>query len=215
MRYTYRFVLFCFLPGVALAGSGDLGIFTNSADIGAPSLKGTANFARGEYHVSGSGANVWGKQDQFHYVWRELSGNFTMNATVRFTGEGAAHRKAGIMVRQSLDPNSTYADVVVHGNGMPALQWRSQTGDVTNTFDLPFEKPNTVRLKMVRTGVKVYMYVSTDGSQPKKIVNTEVSFQNPVLVGLVICSHDAHSTDTAEFSDVSIEEQASPDAKLP
>ena len=65
-----------------------------------------------------------------------MSGNFTVTATMRFLGEGAEHRKAGIMVRQSLDTDATYADVVVHGNGMAGLQWRSKQGEDTNTTSI-------------------------------------------------------------------------------
>ena len=134
-----------------------------------------------------------------------MTGNFTVTATLRFLGEGAEHRKAGIMVRQSLDTDATYADVVVHGNGMPSLQWRPRKGEDTNTFDLPIDGPGTFKIKLVRTGVKIFMYVGRNGAEPKEIVHTEVTFQGPVLVGLAVCSHDAAVSETAVFSDVAIE----------
>jgi hypothetical protein len=83
-----------------------LGIFSESGDVGDPAIKGSAEFSGGQYRITGSGANIWGKQDQFQYVWREMTGNFTVSATMRFVGEGADHRKAGIMVRQSVDADS-------------------------------------------------------------------------------------------------------------
>ena len=150
---------------------------------------------------------MWAKEDQFQYVWKEMTGNFTVNATVRFLGQGAEHRKAGIVVRQSLDADATYADVVVHGNGMPSLQWRPRKGEDTNTFDLPIDGPGTFKIRLVRTGVRIYLYVGRQGADPKEIVHTEVTFQPqaPVLVGLAVCSHDAAVSETAIFSDVSIE----------
>src|SRR3954454_13743483 len=124
----------CAFAASAFAQMGNLGVFTHSGDVGDPVRKGSTEYtASGEYRISGSGANIWAKQDQFQYVWREMPGNFTITATMHFVGEGAEHRKAGIMVRQSLDTDATYADVVVHGNGMPALQWRSKQGEDTNT----------------------------------------------------------------------------------
>ena len=129
---------------------------------------------------------------------------------MRFLGQGAEHRKAGIMVRQSLDTDATYADVVIHGNGMPGLQWRSKQGEDTNTFDLPFDGPGTFKVKLVRTGVRIYMYIGKDGAELKEIAHTEVSFRNPVLVGLAVCSHQADASDTVIFSDVSVEAQAPP-----
>jgi regulation of enolase protein 1 (concanavalin A-like superfamily) len=205
-----QLLLVCLLSAAAFPQNGSLGVFINSGDVGNPAIKGSAEFSNGQYRITGSGANIWGKQDQFQYVWREMAGNFTVTATLRFLGSGAEHRKAGIMVRQSLDPAATYADVVIHGSGMPALQWRSKPGEDTNTFVLPFDGPGTFKVRLVRTGVKIYMYVGKDGAEPAKIANTEVSFRNPVLVGLAVCSHQADASDTVVFSDVTVEAQAAP-----
>ncbi len=213
MSTTRQLSLVCLLSASAFAQSGKLGAFTNSGDVGGPAIKGAAEFSSGQYRITGSGANIWAKQDQFQYVWREMMGNFTVTATMRFLGQGAAHRKAGIMVRQSLDTDAAYADVVIHGNGMPGLQWRSKQGEATNAFDLPFDGPGTFKLKLVRTGVRIYMYIAKDSAEPKEIAHTEVSFRNPVLVGLAVCSHQADASDTVIFSDVSVEAQTPAPAK--
>ena len=207
-------VLVCLLFASALAQSG-LGVFTNSGDVGGPAIKGSAEYSasNAQYRITGSGANIWAKQDQFQFVWKEMTGNFAVTATMRFLGQGADHRKAGIMVRQSLDADATYADVVIHGNGMPGLQWRSKQSEDTNTFDLPFDGPGTFNLKLVRNGVRIFMYVGKDAAAPKEIAHTEVTFRNPVLVGLAVCSHNAGASDTVIFSNVSVEAQPSPPTK--
>jgi TolB protein len=208
---TMRQLLFvCVLSASAFAQSDNLGTFTNSGDVGGPAIKGSSEFSAGQYKITGSGANIWAKQDQFQYVWREMTGNFTVVATMKFLGKGADHRKAGIMVRQSLDTDATYADVVIHGNGMPGLQWRSKQGEDTNGFDLPFDSPGTFKVKLVRNGVKIYMFIGKDGAEPREIAHTEVSFRGQVLVGLAVCSHQADASDTVVFSDVSVEAQAPP-----
>jgi hypothetical protein len=136
-------------------------------------------------------------------------------ASVQFLGEGVEHRKAGIMVRQSLDTDATYADVMIHGNGMASLQWRPRKGEDTNTFDLPIEGPATFKIRFVRNGVKMFMYVGRNGAEPKEIVHTEVTLQGPVLVGLAVSSHDAARSDTVVFSDVSLEPLAAAPAAAP
>ena len=209
-------VLVALLSGCASGQSG-LGVFTNSGDVGGPAIKGSAQFnaSNAQYRITGSGANIWAKQDQFQYVWKEMAGNFAVAATLRFLGTGADHRKAGIMVRQSLDADAAYADVVIHGTGMPGLQWRSKQGEDTNNFDLPFDGPGTFNLKLVRNGVRIFMYLGKDGAEPKEIAHTEVSFRTPVLVGLAVCSHNAGASDTVIFSNVSVEAQPLPAAKAP
>lgn len=183
--------------------SGSLGVFTNSGDVGGPAIPGVTEFANGVYRITGAGANIWDKRDQFQYVWKEMSGNFEVMATVKFLGEGAEHRKAGIMVRQSLDADAAYADVVMHGSGMPGLQWRSRQGESTNALDAPFSGPllnGEVTIKMVREGAKMFMFVGG-----KEIAHTEVTLGGPVLVGLVVCSHDAGKKETVEFREVGVE----------
>ena len=86
----------CLFASTALAQTGNLGLFTNAADIGAPPLKGSAEYdaAARTYKITGTGTDIWGKADQFHYVWREMSGNFSVSATTKFLTDGIAHRKA-------------------------------------------------------------------------------------------------------------------------
>jgi TolB protein len=200
------------LAASAFGQSGNLGAFTNSGDVGGPTRAGSTEFnaSNGQYRITGSGANIWAKQDQFQYVWREVSGNFSVTATMQFLGQGEDHRKAGIMLRQTLDTDSAYGDFVIHGNGMPGLQWRSTKGEDTNTFDLPFDGPGKFKLKLVRNGVGISVSIAKDGAELKEAARTEVRFRNPILVGLVVCSHQADASDTVVFSDVSVEQLAPP-----
>jgi TolB protein len=199
--------LICLATASAFAQDGKLGAFTNSGDVGNPAIKGATQFdaSKGEYRITGSGANMWAKEDQFQYVWREMSGNFTVNATMQFLGEGVAHRKAGIVLRQTLDTDSPYVDIVMHGNGMPGIQWRNTKGDITNAVEFPFDGPGKFKLKLVRQGATIGVSIAKDGAELKELGNTQVQLGNPVLVGLAVCSHKADTSDTVIFSDVSVE----------
>src|SRR5437773_10962490 len=103
-----QLLLTLLLAASALAQQETLGVFTNSDDVGAPPLKGSAEFdaATGQYKITGSGTDIWGKADQFHYIWREMSGNIAVTATVKFLADGIGHREAVIMLRKSLDTDS-------------------------------------------------------------------------------------------------------------
>jgi len=142
-----------------------------------------------------------------------MSGNFAVTATMEFLGQGAPHRKAGIMIRQTLDTDSPYADVVIHGVGMPAIQWRTSKGDITNGVDFPYDTPGKFKLKLVRQGGGIGVWIAKDGAELKELGHTTVALGNPVLVGLAVCSHKADASDTVVFSDVSVQQLASPPAK--
>jgi hypothetical protein len=210
-----QLLLVCLLSASAFAQNESLGAFTNSGDVGDPARKGTTQFdaATGQYRITGSGANIWAKQDQFQFAWREMSGNFAVTVTLEFLDKGADHRKAGIMFRQSLDTASPYGDFVIHGNGMPGIQWRSNKDEITNAFDLPFDSPGKFKLKLVRNGVGLTAFLAKDGGELKQVARTEVTLRNPVLVGLVVCSHQADASDTVVFSDLSVEQLAPPAGK--
>jgi len=197
------------LAAPGLAQSGALGAFTNSDDVGAPPMKGSAEFdaATGQYKITGSGADIWGKADQFHYLWRRMSGDFTVTATTKFLTDGNDHRKASIMLRQSLDTDSPFLHLVIHGNGMPGLQFRSvKAGDV-HTVDLPIEGPGTFTLKLVRKGTAITVWVAKDKGALVERGSTQNQLGSPILLGLAVASHTTTATNTVQFTNVSVEQQ--------
>ena len=59
---------------VAICGAGSLGPFESNSDIGAGLQKGKVESSGpGEYRVTGGGADMWGKADAFHFVWKKGS----------------------------------------------------------------------------------------------------------------------------------------------
>ncbi len=206
-------ILTSLLAGAALGQTGKLGVFTNSGDVGDPAIKGSAEYdtAKGQYKLTGAGTNMWSAADQLQYVYRQMTGNVSVTATLQFVGEGAvAHRKAGIVLRKTLDTDSPMVDVVIHGNGMPAIQWRTTKGDITNGVDFPFDSPGKFKLKLVRTGTGIDVFIGKDGAELKELAKTEVQLGNPVYVGLGICSHKPDTSETVVFSDVSVEALPTP-----
>lgn len=211
-------LLTLFVSAGAFAQNGPLGAFTKSGDVGAPATKGSTQFdaSKNQYRITGAGANIWAKEDQFQYVWREMTGNLAVTATMEFLGTGADHRKAGIMLRQTLDTDSPYVDVVIHGTGMPGIQWRNTKGDTTNGVDFPFDSPGKFKLKLVRKGSLITVSIAKGSAELKELGHTQVPLgapANPILVGLVVCSHKADASDTVVFSDVSVESLPTPAAK--
>jgi TolB protein len=192
---------------LALGDSG-LGIFTDQSDVGDAGISGSAiyNASTGEYVVAGSGANMWSTNDAFHFVWKKMSGDFTLAADIQFTAESAEpDRKACLMIRQSLDDNSGYADAVVHGTGMTALQCREKPGDFTHEIMSNVSTPKRVRLE--KHGDLVYLSVAAtnddDDLQPSGGMY-RIPFKEPFYVGLGVCSHNNMKIEGAIFSEVKL-----------
>lgn len=204
-----RQLLFAFLlAALAYGQTGKFGSFTDSSDVGAPPIKGAAEFdaSTGQYRITGSGADIWARADQFHYVWREMSGNFAVTATAKFLTDGIGHRKAVIMLRKSLDTDSPFVHLAIHGDGTPAVQFRNTKADNTNTVDFPIEGPGTWKMKLVRQGTTVTFWIAKDGGPLRELGHTTNQLDSPILVGLGVSSHTQEAVNTVLFSDVSVEQ---------
>jgi hypothetical protein len=205
----------CLLAASAFAQTGKFGAFTSSDDVGAPPLKGSAEFdpSTRQYKITGTGTDIWGKADQFHYVWREMSGNFAVTATAKFLTEGIAHRKAAIMLRKSLDTDSPFVHLAIHGDGTPSVQFRNTKADNTNTVDFPIEGPGIWKLKLLRQGTTITVWIAKDGGPLRELGHTLNLLGSPVLLGLGVSSHTQEATNTVLFSDVTVEQLPPPAAR--
>lgn len=184
-----------------------LGIFDNQTDVGNPALAGSAYFdsAQKEYTVSGAGANMWAGKDEFHFVWRRISGDFSLTATVRFPKqEPPSHRKAALMARENLDSGSAYADAVVHGSGLTELQFRDAAGSATHSIRFPVDAPARIRLE--RKQGWFTMYAGAKGQPLQELGAYAMKLADPVYLGLAVCSHNAATIETSVFSDVVLTE---------
>ena len=195
---------------VALAQTNDLGVFTNEGSVGQTPAGCKAHYdaAKGEYTITGGGANMWAASDAFYFVWKKVSGDVALSADVTWVGISAAeHRKAVLIVRQSLDPGSSYADAVSHGNGLTSLQFRGAPNE--QTYQVVAAEDGPSHLRLVRKGNSFTMYFGKPGEELKAAGPVEyVTLKEPVYVGLGVCSHVATTLETAIFSNVKLEESA-------
>jgi len=180
-------------------------LFDGSSDVGACKLKGDLiyNPSDQEYVISGSGDNIWFSSDQFHFAWKKLKGDFILTADVHFSGEGShLHRKAGWMIRQSLDPGSSHISATVHGDGLTSLQYRSaQDAEMSERKSL-VAGPDVIQLE--RKGNKFTMSCAVRGNLFDTVMITDPALTGEVYAGLFICSHDTNVVEQAQFSNVRI-----------
>src|SRR5438045_3472492 len=53
-----------------------LGLFEDHADVGSPRLTGSAAYdgVSQEYSMSAAGLNMWANRDEFHFLWKRMTG---------------------------------------------------------------------------------------------------------------------------------------------
>jgi TolB protein len=183
-----------------------IGLFENHGDVGAVLHPGSVeyNAAKGTYTISGSGENMWFSNDQFQFVWKKVSGDVTLTADVAFEGAGGnPHRKAVLMIRQSLDPDSVYADIARHGVGLTSLQWREAKGAPTHEVQANINAP--ARLRIEKRGDYFYTFLGQGDDLKLAAGSPLIELKAPFYVGLGVCSHDKDRVETAVFSNVDLE----------
>jgi hypothetical protein len=180
-----------------------LGQFEGWGDVGPMKRPGSASYdsEHERYTITAAGTNMWDAQDEFFFAWKRLKGDFQICARARFVGVGkVAHRKMGVIIRKSLDADSPYVDVALHGDGLTSLQTRRAAGEATTQVMAPIAGASIVQLE--RKGNKYTMRVAWDSEPFAPPREVELDLGDEVYVGLFVCSHDADERVTAEFDNV-------------
>ncbi|HYT75532.1 MAG TPA: hypothetical protein VEL79_12330 [Vicinamibacterales bacterium] len=190
-----------------------IGVFTGSGDVGKPSTIGPGSAVYDPvtktYVLKGGGENMWAAADHFQYVWKKVSGDVTLDATLAFTGTHPAagtpnpHRKACLVIRQTLDSDAVYADAAVHGDGLTSLQWRDAKGAVTHEVQSNVVAPARVRIE--KRGSYISMSLAAAG-QPWHPAGgaARVEFTGDFYIGLAVSAHDTGRIEQASFANVEI-----------
>jgi TolB protein len=184
------------------------GIFESHEDVGKVLHPGSTKYedAKRSYTISGSGNNMWASEDDFQFAWKRVSGDVSVAADIAILGQGGnPHKKAVLMIRQSLDPDSVYADIALHANGLTALQYRDEKGAATNDIELPLSEPAPKRLRIEKHGDFFYMFAAKESEGLRfSGGGIRIPLTGPFYVGIGMCAHDKDAVETAVFTNVEL-----------
>ncbi len=179
------------------AGWGD-------ADVGSVRVPGTASYGNGTFTVTGSGADIWGSADAFHYAATSLNGDGTIVARVATVQNVDAWTKAGVMIRETQNAGSAHAFMLVSAGKGVAFQRRDVTdGASVSTAGSASTAPRWV--KLTRSGNTFTAYESSDGTSWTQVGTDTIPMAHTVYVGLAVTSHNTSASATCTFDHVSIQ----------
>jgi len=210
LKSTVAFVLASIiLLSMSLAGYAQpkptTGAFENGTDVGVVTTPGTAEYdpATKRYTLTSASENIWTNKDSFHFLWRKVSGDVSLTAEIAFLISGGnEHKKAVLMIRQSLDTDSAYADIALHGNKWAALQFRTEKSGDTREIQIHTASPQ--KLRILKRGDYIYAfagYANSDSPKPTG-ASIKIPLQGDFYVGIGLCSHDPKTVEKASFSNV-------------
>jgi regulation of enolase protein 1 (concanavalin A-like superfamily) len=174
-------------------------------DIGAVGIKGGADIdpENDLFVVRGSGADIWGTSDQFHYVYKPLDGDGSILARVDEFNNTDSWAKVGLMIRKNDNPNSSHASVfITAANGIVCQFRRSDGGESDNVASGIPGGIAPYWLRLDRSGDNFTASASSDGIIWKEFHNFTLNMPDTVLIGLAATSHNNGSLLTAIYSHV-------------
>lgn len=186
----------------------------DAADIGDVGQAGATSYANGAFTIRGAGADIWGSSDGFHYAYRPLTGDGQIIAQVGSlqnqrdddpTVNREPWEKAGIMMRESLDPGSANAFVAVTRTQGAVLQRRKtpNSESINTVLSTAARAPSWI--KLTRKGNVFSAFLSKDGKTWGKAIAVDTIPMGPnIFVGLALTSHDSTETTLATFDRVSV-----------
>ena len=181
-------------------------LFEGHGDVGTVKHAGSFEFdpARGAYTVTGGGTNMWFAEDAFHFVWKKVPGDVTLAADIAFEGKGVdPHRKACLLVRQSLDTDAAYADAALHGDGLTSLQYRGAKGE--RTYEIQSSVSGPKRLRIEKRGRYVSISIAgKDGALRPAGGSFPLDLEGPFYIGLGVCAHNNELLEKAVFTNVEL-----------
>jgi len=201
------FFIFCATYNVGFSQKSNLGVFTESNDIGACNIKGNSvyNSEKQEYTLSGSGANMWLDKDAFHFLHKKMKGDFILQFEYEFVGKVKnPYCKVGWMVRNDTTFNSAHISVVVHNNGATDIQYRLAKGATTLEKKVPSGSYNIIQLERRGNHYILSVAVKNQEFTTVELVDSIGAVNNDALVGIFLCSHEKELRETAIIRNVRI-----------
>ncbi|MBC8378225.1 MAG: cellulase family glycosylhydrolase [Planctomycetes bacterium] len=175
-------------------------------DINNPLAGGQKVISDNAIDMYAAGSDVYGTEDQFRFIYKKISGDFTLTATMDYLTFTNTYAKAGIMIRQDLDKDSVFANLDIFPDGQVEMGCRPVKGNEVWTKLVMGPEIPGIQLKLVRKGNMIERFFACGGSDWDLLDTVELEdLPAEVYAGLFSTSHDNTTLATSKFRDINIE----------
>jgi len=176
------------------------------SDVGYAMLGGSQVYKDGTWTLQAGGADIGNTADQFHGVWQLLPNDGSVSARVTTVSDTDDYSKAGVMLRQSVQPGSPYYAIFVTPRKGVIVQYRDAQGVTSVANDIPIDYKLPIYLEVARVGNSFSAYTSEDGVN-WRLVDGEtrtLNMSETLMAGLAFTSHSSLQPGTATFDTVNL-----------
>ena len=179
----------------------------SDADVGAVGAAGSvSSAANGGLSIKGSGVDVWGTADEFHFVYQNITGDATVTARVASLTNTNSFAKALVMMRDGTATGAPYAAAYLTAS--TANGYRMQYRPTANATSVSASTASNIMpayVRVTRAGNTFSTFYSTDGATFIQVGTAQtITMGSTIQVGLGVTSHADGTVATGVFDNISI-----------
>jgi len=166
-------------------------------------------------------SEMWHVCDDLHFSYKTLLGDGSITAKIESIDPVHYGTQAGVMIRNTLDPTSPHASVVVTPLGDVTFQYRvielgatHSTQNAINSVELPHwvrltRKSNRFTAQHSHDGIEWEHVVNYD--DPNILSSVEITMNETIYIGLAVTSENYSRIAEARLSNVDVTGSVTPD----
>jgi len=177
-----------------------------SLDIGAVGQAGSVALdTQGDLTIEGSGNDIWGTADGFHYAFQTLKGDGQITAHIASQEATAPWAKAGVMIRADATSNAPHVMMALTPEHSAAFLWRAMKGGVTYRVSGATKAVVPYWVRLVRVGNTFTGYISSDNKTYSRINSVTIPMGKNVYIGMAVTAHTNARLSKSVFDTIDID----------
>ncbi|MDX9753056.1 MAG: hypothetical protein RBU29_03795 [bacterium] len=203
--YGVIFLLAC-LSGAVPGWAQPIGAFDGLANIGTMEEDGFAEWRDDiqTYSIECTGQTIGQRgalEDSFQFVYKRMNGNFSIEGRPMVFEGG----RAGLMIRQSLDPGAPHVSFLLRPQGEAWPTFRTLPNGPTSYSDGETGVLADPMLRLVRAGNSISLYTRNENQEWVLFQTEIVALSDSLYVGLAAANEASGQYLLYDFEDVRIQ----------
>ena len=174
-----------------------------TGSIGSGMISGSTSYNAGTANQSGSGA-LGSTSDKLNFSYQTLSGDGQITARISTLQNTGTLSGVGVMIRETLAPNSKYVFMGMSGAKTYRASNRATTGGIATSANSGTGTVPNTWVKLVRTGNMITASKSTDGATWVSDGSTKVKMATSCYIGLSVSSGSDTTLNSSQFNNLSV-----------
>ncbi|HSP42338.1 MAG TPA: Ig-like domain-containing protein, partial [Luteolibacter sp.] len=152
--------------------------------------------------LTGAG-RIASRSDSGLFVWQTLTDDGEITVRLTSLTNAGGQSRVGVMIRESLAPDSMHAFIGLDSNGYVRWMRRTRPASKTSISTVSLLKPDNGWMRLSRQGGTISAHVSADGNSWLEVASGNIDLGSSSYIGLAVAGGGEQPA-TAVFNNVSV-----------